>query len=123
MGDIAFGVDEVAAHNLLIALGLEASEDRIAEVAAHMRAHRASAEQYRLDKARDDLFAHLENAFLRFRAHDDHWNAGYAAAESEALNWFAERPPVDAPPPARTTGEILRAMIREQKSGPRDGRH
>ena len=54
MGDIAFGVDEVAAHNLLIALGLEASEDRIAEVAAHMRAHRASAEQYRLDKARDD---------------------------------------------------------------------
>lgn len=123
MGDIAIGVDEVAAHNLLLALGLEASEDRIAEAAAHMRAHRTSAEHLLLDKARDDLFTHLESAFRRFRTHDDHWNAGYAAAETEAVNWFAARPYVDAVPPARTKGDILRAMIRHQKAGPRDGRH
>lgn len=123
MSDDVIGVDEVAAHNLLLALGLEASEDRIAAVAAHMRAHRTAAGQFALEKAREDLFARLENAFMRFRTHDDLWNAGYAAAENEALNWFAERPSIEAAPPVRSKSHILRAMIRQQKADPRDGRH
>lgn len=123
MSDDVIGVDEVAAHNLLRALGLEASDGRIAVAAAHMRAHRTSAGQFALEKACDDFFVHMENPFLRSRTHDEQWSAGCAVAENEALNWFAERPHADAPPSVRSKGHILRTMIRQQKADPRDGRH
>lgn len=116
MGDARMSVDEVAAQNLLLALGLEADEVRLADAVEHMRAHRVAAERFDAVKAREELLSRMETAFME-RAHpqDDGWSAGYAAAEREALNWAAERGHGASPAVPQTKGAILRSLIRAAK--------
>ena len=123
MGDGVMRVDEVAAHNLLLALGLNASDANLRVAADHLAAHRVAAERFLLDKARADLLAHLESAFMRVRVDEGSWSDGYGAAEHEALAWLAMRSHASAPPRASTKGRILRSMIRARKRDAHDGRN
>lgn len=123
MNEAVMQVDEVAAHTLLVALGLEPTPDAMAVAAAQLQAHRTAAERFQQDRARNALFTHLEQAFMRYPAHDEHWSAGYAAAEHEAMVWFDSRSLASEPRPAPSVGSILRSMMRARRTDAPDHRH
>jgi hypothetical protein len=123
MSDGVMRVDEVAAHNLLLALGMDVTDGGLQVVAGHLAAHRVEAERFLLSKAQEELFSHLENAFMRMRAGDGGWQEGYAAAEREALAWIDRRGHARTPPPPSSTGQILRSMIRARRRDGHDGRN
>jgi hypothetical protein len=122
MSDGVMRVDEVAAHNLLLALGYDVNDGDVQVVAAHLAAHRVEAERFLLSKARADLFSHLESAFMRLRAGEGGWQDGYAAAEREALAWIDRRGHERAPAAPPSTGRILRSMVRARKRDGQAGR-
>lgn len=111
-----FGADELAGHNLLLALGLEASAQNLETAARHMRMHREGTEGFLLDKAQEALQQSLEQAFLRrIGSHDGVWAAGYGAAEQDALGWFLDQQTNLKTTAPMSKGRFLRSLVRAAK--------
>jgi transcription initiation factor TFIIIB Brf1 subunit/transcription initiation factor TFIIB len=105
------GIDDVAAHNLLIALGVKLTASNLAAVARHLKAHRESAEQ-----AEESMLQHLEAVFMENdKLQKGDRASGYAAAQQEAMNWFFDNAVQHTEVPRASKGRMLRSMVRERK--------
>lgn len=110
------GIDDVAAHNLLIALGIKLTASNLAAVASHFKAHRESAERHQMQQAEESMLQHLEAVFME----NDNLQkgdraSGYAAAQQEAMNWFFDKAVQHTEVPRASKGRLLRSMVRERK--------
>lgn len=110
------GVDDVAAHNLLIALGVTATANNLAATARHFKAHRESAERHQMQQAEESMLQHLEAAFMENdKLQEGERASGYAAAQQEAMNWFFDNAANHSEAPRASKGRLLRSMVRERK--------
>ena len=67
MEKLNIGTDEIAAHNLLIAFGIDPAAGNLEEAAKHFRTHRESAERLQMEAAAESLLKHLETAFMEHK--------------------------------------------------------
>lgn len=110
------GVDELAAHNLLIALGVSLSVSNLSTAAKHFKAHREGAESLQMERAQISIREHLETAFMENRSLQEGDRAfGYAVAEQETMNWFYENVPQKTERAPISKGRMLRSMMRAKK--------
>ena len=110
------GVDELAAHNLLIALGVSLSASNLSTAARHFKAHREGAESFQMERAQISIRERLETAFMENRSLQEGDRAfGYAVAEQETINWFYENASGNAERPPVSKGKMLRTMMRAKK--------
>lgn len=115
MEKLNIGTDEIAAHNLLIAFGIDPAAGNLEEAAKHFRTHRESAERLQMEAAAESLLKHLETAFMEHNElQKGEQGTGYAAAEQEAMNWFFDNAPKYLDIPSVSKGKLLRAMVRDQ---------
>ena len=116
MGKESNPVDELAGHNLLIALGVERSDRNVEIATQHMRLHREGAQTFHLEQTQASLWHRLEDAYLQHsRLQEGDRAEGYFAAEQEVMNWFDEQgDDVEGAHPA-SKGRILRTMVRQKK--------
>lgn len=116
MAERGIGVDELAAHNLLIALGVSLSTSNLSTAAKHFRVHREGAESLQIERAQVSILEHLEAAFMKNSSLQEGDRAfGYASAEQEAMNWFYDNAPRNSERPPISKGKVLRSMVRAKK--------
>lgn len=111
-----WSVDRLAASNLLAALKLDASDDLIDIVARHFAEHRRSIASWTADRIRDAIFREMEESSMSLFAHrSEDWANGFGHAEQIIMT----AQPKDLlnldPAPARSKGQILRAMVRQAR--------
>lgn len=118
MGDITgWSVDRLAANNLLAALGVDATEERLDIAARHFSLHRETAMSLAAERARTQAIRALEQGSAdRLADEPPQWGDGYRYAE-EIIARLAPDDWMDmGPARARTKGQILRTLMRSARS-------
>jgi hypothetical protein len=116
MGKLFSPVDELAGHNLLIALGVERSGQNVKIAAQDMWMHREGARTLQLEQAQEALRQRLETAYQQLSHLQDGDRAvGYFAAEQEVINWFANQRQDTRIKRPMSKGRILRTLLRGKK--------
>lgn len=111
-----WSVDRIAAANLKMALGLALNEDQMERIAAHFSRHRTSAYQWAAERAQSHIVKALEaesmGAGPRYR---DGWTDGYMRAEQVVMRMTRQDLIGIDTRESRTTGQVLRAMVRQAR--------
>ena len=108
-----WSVDRIAANKLAASLGSDYREDQIELIAEQFAQHRRSAYTWIAERIRDNLLERLSSASRGlFNRKSDEWTSGYREAEHIAMTMDTNELMGLEYRPARSKGQILRAMVR-----------
>ncbi len=111
-----WSVDRLAANALLLALGMEPDNDLLEMVAGHFALHRFNSYEWIAQKVHSSVVGRLEEAVMEDgRSHRGTWMDGYQRAEKEVLTMTLDEMVGIENREGRTTGQVLRAMVRQAK--------
>ena len=109
-------VDQLAANNLLAALKLEATPERLDLVTDHLAQHREDQISWAANRLQSRLIGLLEDISTRsFERHSDDFTQGFRYAEQQILTQDPRHLVDVSPKPARSQGQILRTMVRQAR--------
>ncbi|MBO9576695.1 MAG: hypothetical protein J7494_13245 [Sphingobium sp.] len=111
-----WGVDRLAAGNLVAQLKLEATEDLIELVTRHFSEHRRNLVGWAAERTQSVIIEKMEAAATSLFAHrDEDWVRGFSQAE-EVVFTIEPKALLDLDPsPPRSQGQILRSMVRQAR--------
>jgi len=111
-----WSVDRIAAANLMNDLGVDATADRIEQVARHFARQRRAACQWAAERVHGTILEGLERESLGLLLdHDDQWADGFHRAEQMVMTMIPEELLGAEPRPERTKGQFLRTMVRNAR--------
>lgn len=116
-------IDRIAAHKLLIGLGLTAAPDLVARAAIHMAEHRLGATRWVVERTHANILTMLEarsTDYLAYKSED--WAEGYQFAEMQVATMTPDILADLAPERPRSKGQILRQMLRQARTRSRSSR-
>ena len=114
--DNIWSVDRVAANALLAALKLEATAEMMATATEHFAKHRQCAHEWGAERAQSAAIRKLEAASLNYFDHKSpDWTDGFRAAEAQIMAIARDELLGTHVGKARSTGQILRALVGRAK--------
>lgn len=111
-----WGVDKLAASNLLAQLKIDASDDLIDLVTRHFSEHRRNLVSWAAERTQSAIIEEMESAAPSlFTHHDEQWIRGFSQAE-EIIYTLEPKALLDLDPEVpRSQGQILRSMVRQAR--------
>lgn len=114
----AWTVDRLAANTLLTKLKLEATADMVDLAAQHFAEHRRNSIGWAAERAHSAIVRKLESPPpSHLDRENEHWMDGFRYAEQQILTTSPEDLLELAPEKARSKGQVLRALVRQARSG------
>lgn len=111
-----WSMDRIAAAALLQGIGLEATDDRMEQVAAHFARHRHAACEWAAERVHGTILAKLESDSLDLlHRYGDEWAEGFHRAEQEVMTMLPQELLGIEPRTERTRGQFLRTMVRSAR--------
>lgn len=117
MGDSTFwSVDQLAARNLLASLKMEATDANLELAAQHFARHRQGCIEWAAERVHSNIVRSLEGAStMYFERKSGEWTDGFRSAEHHVATLTPDNLLELAPQRTRTTGQVLRAMVRHAR--------
>ncbi len=111
-----WGVDRLAASNLLAQLKLDASDELIDLVTRHFADHRRSLVSWAAERTQSAIVEAMETASIPLFAHrEEAWVRGFHQAE-EIIFTLEPKALLELDPgPPRSKGQFLRAIVRQAR--------
>jgi len=111
-----WGIDRLAAGNLVAQLKLEATEDLIDLVTRHFSEHRRNLVGWAAERTQSAIIERMEEAATSlFAHHDENWARGFSQAEEVVFTTEPRALLELDPSPPRSQGQILRSMVRQAR--------
>ena len=109
-------VDQLAASNLLAALGVEATPEQLALATEHIARHRQDQISWAAERVHSRLVDMLENVSTEAFVHENEdFTRGFRYAEQQILTLDPQRLLELASERPRSQGQFLRAMVRQAR--------
>lgn len=109
-------VDRIAAAKILVALGVEASKEKVEAIAFHAAAHRLDSAYWAAKRVQIANLERLaEQLRSDYRAHASAWYDGFQEAEACVATTTADEALGVVTATPQTVAEIVRSQIRRAK--------
>tara|TARA_R110000782_G_scaffold78293_2_gene155811 strand:- start:59 stop:421 length:363 start_codon:yes stop_codon:yes gene_type:complete len=111
-----WSVDQLAANNLAVSLGLQLTSDQIRRVAGHFSDHRRSACEWAIQRAHEKILEKMEADSMEMaRRYDAPWMDGFRRAEELVMTISPDELADINPKPMVSKGQVLRQMVRQAR--------